>query len=165
MSASIPAAFQARARSCPGHAAVVTADRSWTLGELDHGSEAVAGFLAGKGIRTGNRVALYCVNSAEFAMAYLGILRSGAVVVPLNLLLNPKELAFILDDSGALWISWPKRTSRVATDVTEDVVRAQALPLGFVDVKVCSVSETWSALKLVVRTELRGRGSRPRPLR
>jgi len=70
-----------------------------------------------------------------------------------------------LDDTGALWISWPKRTSRVATDVTEDVVRAQALPLGFVDVKVCSVSETWSALKLVVRTELRGRGSRPRPLR
>lgn len=101
MSASIPAAFHARVRNCPGHAAVVTAERSWTLGELDRGSAAVAAHLAGRGVRQGDRVALYCVNSAEFAMAYLGILRTGAIVVPLNLLLNPKELAFILDDSGA----------------------------------------------------------------
>jgi long-chain acyl-CoA synthetase len=101
MSSSIPAVFHARARSCPGHAAVVTAERSHTLAEVDRGSGAVAAFLAGRGIGKGDRVALYCVNSAEFAMAYLGILKAGAVVVPLNLLLNPKELAFILEDSGA----------------------------------------------------------------
>jgi long-chain acyl-CoA synthetase len=101
VTASIPAAFHARARSCPGHAAVVTADRSHTLGELDRGSAAVAAFLSARGIGSGDRVALYCVNSAEFAMAYLGILKAGAVVVPLNLLLNPRELAFILEDSGA----------------------------------------------------------------
>lgn len=54
-----------------------------------------------------------------------------------------------------VWVSWPKRSSKVATDVTEDVVRTIALPLGFVDVKVCAVSEVWSGLKLVVRKALR----------
>jgi long-chain acyl-CoA synthetase len=101
MAASLPAAFHARARTCPGHAAIVTADRAHTLGEVDRMSDAVAAFLAGRGVGKGDRVALYCVNSPEFAMAYLGILKAGAVVVPLNLLLNPRELAFILADSGA----------------------------------------------------------------
>jgi hypothetical protein len=59
--------------------------------------------------------------------------------------------------TGTVWISWPKRSAGVATDVTEDVVRVVALPLGFVDVKVCAVDETWSGLKLVVRRELRNR--------
>jgi hypothetical protein len=54
-----------------------------------------------------------------------------------------------------VWVSWPKRTSQVPTDITEDEIRAVALPLGFVDVKVCAVSEVWSGLKLVVRKELR----------
>lgn len=54
-----------------------------------------------------------------------------------------------------VWVSWPKRTAKVATDLTEDVVRELALPLGFVDVKVCAVDATWSGLKLVVRRELR----------
>lgn len=62
-----------------------------------------------------------------------------------------------LDPDGFLWVSWPKRAAKVATDVTEDVVRELALPLGFVDVKVCAVSDVWSGLKLVVRRELRGR--------
>lgn len=52
---------------------------------------------------------------------------------------------------GALWIAWPKRASGVATDLTEDVVREVALVRGLVDVKVCAVDETWSALKLVRR--------------
>jgi hypothetical protein len=52
---------------------------------------------------------------------------------------------------GSIWVSWPKRASGVATDVTEDVIRALALPLGLVDVKVCAVDETWSGLKLVIR--------------
>lgn len=54
-----------------------------------------------------------------------------------------------------VWVSWPKKTAKVPTDITEDTIRAEALPLGFVDVKVCAVSEVWSALKLVVRKELR----------
>jgi hypothetical protein len=58
-------------------------------------------------------------------------------------------------ETGTVWISWPKKSSGVPTDVTEDVVRALALPLGFVDVKVCAIDETWSGLKLMVRRENR----------
>jgi Protein of unknown function (DUF3052) len=54
-----------------------------------------------------------------------------------------------------VWVSWPKKSSKVATDITEDTIREVALPLGFVDIKVCAVSEVWSGLKLVVRKELR----------
>ncbi|HYY34745.1 MAG TPA: hypothetical protein VE867_00085 [Candidatus Binatia bacterium] len=58
-------------------------------------------------------------------------------------------------DIGIVWISWPKKSSGVPTDVTEDVVRAVLLPLGFVDVKVCAIDKTWSGLKLMVRRENR----------
>ena len=53
------------------------------------------------------------------------------------------------------WISWPKKSAKVSTDITEDVIRAIALPLGYVDIKVCAVSDAWSGLKLVVRKALR----------
>jgi hypothetical protein len=66
-----------------------------------------------------------------------------------------------IEDDGVIWVSWPKKAANVATDVTEDVVREKALPLGLVDVKVCAVDETWSGLKLVIRRELRGAGLRP----
>jgi hypothetical protein len=65
------------------------------------------------------------------------------------------KLAKSLERAGFVWISWPKKASGVATDVTEDTIREVALPLGFVDVKVCAVDETWSGLKLVIRKELR----------
>lgn len=60
-----------------------------------------------------------------------------------------------LAPDGAVWVSWPKRASKVPTEVTEDRVREAALPLGFVDIKVCAVDEIWSGLKLVIRKELR----------
>lgn len=60
-----------------------------------------------------------------------------------------------IERDGMIWVSWPKKTSKVPTDVTEDVVRDVALPLGLVDVKVCAVDETWSGLKLVIRKENR----------
>ena len=56
---------------------------------------------------------------------------------------------------STIWVSWPKKASRVPTTVTEDTIRELAFPLGFVDVKVCAVTEVWSGLKLVVRKELR----------
>jgi hypothetical protein len=56
---------------------------------------------------------------------------------------------------GTIWISWPKKASKVKTDITEDVIRDVVLPIGLVDVKVCAVDETWSGLKLVIRKELR----------
>ena len=60
-----------------------------------------------------------------------------------------------LSPAGMIWVSWPKKAAKVDTDITEDVIRAEALPLGLVDVKVCAVDETWSGLKLVIRKELR----------
>jgi len=60
-----------------------------------------------------------------------------------------------LKPEAAVWVSWPKKAARVPTDITEDVIRQVALPLGFVDIKVCAVNEVWSGLKLVVRKELR----------
>jgi hypothetical protein len=61
----------------------------------------------------------------------------------------------IIRQDGMIWVSWPKKASKVRTDVTEDVIRSVALPLGLVDVKVCAVDEVWSGLKLVIRKELR----------
>jgi len=54
-----------------------------------------------------------------------------------------------------VWVSWPKKAANVPTDMTENVIREAALPMGWVDVKVCAVDETWSGLKLVIRKELR----------
>jgi hypothetical protein len=56
-----------------------------------------------------------------------------------------------LSQTGFIWISWPKKASKVPTDITEDVIREIALPMGYVDIKVCAVSDIWSGLKLVIR--------------
>ena len=60
-----------------------------------------------------------------------------------------------IDRDGAIWVSWPKKASKVETDITEDVIRDIVLPIGLVDVKFAAVSEVWSGLKLVIRKELR----------
>jgi len=57
----------------------------------------------------------------------------------------------LIDRAGMIWVSWPKKASKVRTDVTEDVVRDVCLPMGLVDVKVCAIDSTWSALKLMKR--------------
>lgn len=66
-----------------------------------------------------------------------------------------KTVRKTMRNDAAVWVSWPKKTARVPTDITEDVVREVAFPLGFVDVKVCAVDDVWSGLKLTVRKELR----------
>jgi hypothetical protein len=58
---------------------------------------------------------------------------------------------------GRLWIAWPKKASKVPTDITEDVVRSVALPTGLVDNKVCAIDDVWSGLQLVVRRTERER--------
>ena len=65
------------------------------------------------------------------------------------------ELYRLLDPSGFIWVSWPKKSSKIATDISEDVIRDIALPMGLVDVKVCAIDDVWSGLKLVIRKELR----------
>jgi hypothetical protein len=66
-----------------------------------------------------------------------------------------RRLRRALRADASIWVSWPKKASKVPTDITEDVIREVALPLGFVDIKVCAVTDVWSGLKLVVRKELR----------
>jgi hypothetical protein len=68
---------------------------------------------------------------------------------------SAKKLMKQIDRDGTVWISWPKKASKVETDITEDVIRDVVLPIGLVDVKVAAVSEVWSGLKLVIRKELR----------
>jgi len=60
-----------------------------------------------------------------------------------------------IQENGMIWVSWPKKSSKVVSDVTENTIRKVCLPLGLVDVKVCSISNVWSGLKLVIRKELR----------
>lgn len=110
-------------------------------------------------------------NAPNDYLSWLGPLPAGAAVSArvkgsvdiVHLFITKRsELARQLADmierimpDGSIWVSWPKKAAKVATDVTEDTVREVALPLGLVDVKVCAVSEVWSGLKLVIRKELR----------
>jgi hypothetical protein len=94
-------------------------------------------------------------------VSFTGEIKNGAMFVHLfvsdrkTMERELKRLRKLMADTGVLWVSWPKKSSGVTTDVTEDVIREVALPLGFVDIKVCAVDETWSGLKLVIRRENR----------
>lgn len=68
---------------------------------------------------------------------------------------NARPLMETIARDGTIWISWPKKASKVPTDITEDVIREVVLPIGLVDVKVAAVSDVWSGLKLCIRKELR----------
>lgn len=65
------------------------------------------------------------------------------------------EARSVIKQDGMVWVSWYKKAAKLPTEITEDTIRQAALPLGFVDVKVCAVDEKWSGLKLVIRKELR----------
>ncbi len=65
------------------------------------------------------------------------------------------DLRHLIDPAGQLWVSWPKKASKVPTDITEDTIRELCLPMGWVDIKVCAIDAVWSGLKLVIRKELR----------
>jgi hypothetical protein len=123
------------------------------------------------GIKDGTRVGL--VAAPEAFIRTLGALPAGAIVQvdlagrqPFDVIVAfftsrtalERRLESIrrrLASAGGLWIAWPKKASGVATDITEDVVRAIALPTGLVDNKVCAIDDTWSGLRLVVRLALR----------
>jgi hypothetical protein len=70
---------------------------------------------------------------------------------------SAKPLMAAIAPAGSIWISWPKKASKVPTDITEDTIREVCLPIGLVDIKVAAVSDIWSGLKLVIRKELRGK--------
>jgi len=97
----IPAAFRATVESRPDQAAILGSGPQWSFVRLDRESDQIASSLAGLGVVPGDRVGLYSLNTPEFAAIYLGILKAGGTVVPVNIMLNPKEVAFILNDAGA----------------------------------------------------------------
>jgi hypothetical protein len=116
------------------------------------------------GIKPGHRVVLVGA-PAGFTRDTLGPLPAGAVIgahVTADVILafctaraeierRLPELRARMDPAAGLWIAWPKRASKVPTDVTEDVVREIALAAQLVDNKVCAIDATWSALRLVIR--------------
>jgi hypothetical protein len=65
------------------------------------------------------------------------------------------KLTGSVQPNGTVWIAWPKRTSKVPTDITDDVLRDEFLPTGWVDNKVCAIDEIWSGLRFALRRELR----------
>lgn len=123
------------------------------------------------GIKPGMRVAL--LHAPDHIEATLGALPDGVLLqhglrrsqrVDLivgfvterdHLARNIGWLVTTLPPDGALWVAWPKRASKMATDMTDDAVRDIALPMGWVDVKVCAIDATWTGLKLVLRSERR----------
>jgi hypothetical protein len=123
------------------------------------------------GIKAGMRVAL--LHAPDHIEGTLGALPDGVVLqhglrrsqrVDLivgfvterdHLARNIGWLVTTLPADGALWVAWPKRASKMPTDMTDHAIRDIALPMGWVDVKVCAIDATWTGLKLVLRTELR----------
>jgi len=117
------------------------------------------------GIKAGMK--LLMINAPKDYRLWLGDLPKDAVMVTrtsnpvdaahvfatesafLNVTLS--KLRYELKQNGFVWVSWPKKSSKIPTNITDDVIRDIALPLGFVDVKVCAVSGVWSGLKLVIR--------------
>lgn len=99
--------------------------------------------------REGLALDLLCLPEAPVEAAHVFVTARAALEEAIHRLLP------LLAPNGFLWISWPKRASKVPTDITEDVIRDVALPLGLVDVKVCAVDSTWSGLKLMIRRERR----------
>lgn len=124
------------------------------------------------GIKPGARLAL--IGAPEDFAAVLGALPEGVTVRstahgPLDVALyfttrrldlerRFGALAKALDQAGGLWIAWPKRTSGVPTDLTENVIRDIGLAAGLVDNKVCAIDDTWSGLRFVIRLKDRVRG-------
>jgi hypothetical protein len=107
--------------------------------------DSVAAEIAQEGLD----LALLASAEAPIDAAHIFVTARGELDAKLGALLP------LLDRAGFIWVSWPKKASKVPTDITEDVIRDVALPMHLVDVKVCSVDEVWSGLKLVIRTEHR----------
>ena len=87
------------------------------------------------------------LKAAEPGTGFVHVFAREATALQKQLATLRREIA----PAGIVWVSWPKKASGVSTDITEDTIRKVALPLGFVDIKVCAVDDTWSGLKLMIR--------------
>ena len=86
---------------------------------------------------------------APMDLAHIFVTECAMLACKLRLLLP------LIARDGTIWVSWPKKSAKAVTDISEDLIRTIALPLQLVDVKVCAVDEIWSGLKLVIRREHR----------
>jgi hypothetical protein len=117
----------------------------YVAGARAHAAGAPAGYRKLLGLPAQVKVTWLAKPEARMGFVHLFSLEAAAL---------RKELAALrrtIAPAGVVWVSWPKKASRVPTDITEDTIREAALPMGFVDVKVCAVDETWSGLKLMIR--------------
>lgn len=133
-----------------------------------------SGTLLAKKLGIKSPLKLLTINAPKEYQSWLGELPDGVKLV--TKAKNPIEAAHVfatesafldatlsklrneLKQDGFVWVSWHKKSSKIQTDITEDTIREIALPLGFVDIKVCAVSEVWSGLKLVIRVSERSQG-------
>src|SRR5581483_5016098 len=96
----------------------------------------------------------FCIFVSGAPASYADIV--GALPEGATLAAALKRYRAAIAPHGMVWVSWPKKASGVATDLSDLVVRATALPLGLVDVKVCAIDATWSGLKFVIPKDQRG---------
>jgi hypothetical protein len=96
-------------------------------------------------------VAVTWLRSAKSEMEFVHFFATSASKLKRRLEFYRKRIV----PGGVIWVSWPKKTSGVKSDITEDTIRDVALPMGLVDIKVCAVDEVWSGLKLMIRKERR----------
>ena len=121
------------------------------------------------GIKEGDRVALLRApagfdDTLGELPAAVRVLRQARAPLDVVVLFSTRRAGLVADvervrtrieRAGSIWVAWPKRSSGVATDITEDVLREELLPTGLVDTKVCAIDATWSGLRFVIRKELR----------
>jgi len=150
---NIPELFRETAQARGDQPLVVWIDGQMSFSELDRGSDAVAAWLAERGIIRGDRLALYGINGDEFALVYMGILKAGAAVVPINLLLSPREVAFILNDSGVRGIFYHAAVA--------DSVHAVRRQVGALELSVCMGAASGTGAAVGLDEVLAGGGAAP----
>lgn len=126
--------FNATANKYTANLAVIDSGQSYTFSELKVASDKFARGLLNRGVEKGDRIALYCVNSVEFAIAYMGIVKSGAVVVPINLLQKASEIVFVMDNAGVSGFIYHEAFQANANDIISQ--------LDFPTFKICISSDS-----------------------
>jgi len=118
-SKSLPESLKETAARFGKQKAIVFGSRVLNFESLDNLSDRIAGALSARSIDKGDRIGLYCPNSDAFVLAYFGILKAGATVVPINLLLNPKEIAYILNNAGAKALIYSESFAENVRDLSQ----------------------------------------------
>lgn len=140
---SLPALLQHSVEHYPGHTALSFCGQKLDFKAFDELSDRVAAFLAEHGIQKGDRVGLYSANCLQFPIAYFGILKAGAVVVPVNVLLSPEELGYIFNDAGIRALIFNEHFADPAGSVSK-IVDSLSFSIGIGEQDISSANWQWS---------------------